>query len=73
MVQKNLTIDVGYSFLNLGDGETDTFTASNGACSSNGCHDVKFKDIISHDVKVGFRWAFDVDDYADYEPAVVKY
>lgn len=70
---KNLTIDVGYSFLNLGDGKTDTFTAANGECSENGCHAVTFKDIISHDIKVGFRWEFGGDDYVDYEPAVVKY
>jgi len=66
---KNLTIDVGYSFLNLGDGKTDTFYANNGDCNS--CEGVKFKDIISHDVKIGFRWEFGGDDY--YEPAVVKY
>jgi opacity protein-like surface antigen len=66
---KNLTIDVGYSFLNLGDGTTGLFTANDGGCTA--CTDVKFKDIISHDVKVGFRWNFGGDDY--YDPAVVKY
>jgi opacity protein-like surface antigen len=67
---KNLTIDVGYSFLNLGDGKTGTFTANNGACGSTGCHYVTFKDIISHDVKIGFRWEFGGDDY---EAASVNY
>jgi opacity protein-like surface antigen len=66
---KNLTIDVGYSFMNLGDGKTGLFTANDGGCTA--CTGVTFKDIISHDVKVGFRWNFGGDDY--YEPAVVKY
>jgi opacity protein-like surface antigen len=68
---KNLTIDVGYSFLNLGDGKTDAFTANDGTCSIDPCQGMKFKDIISHDIKVGFRWNFGGDDY--YDPAVVKY
>jgi opacity protein-like surface antigen len=70
---KHLTIDFGYSFLNLGDGGTGTFTADDGGCSVDPCQKVKFKDIISHDIKVGFRWEFGDDDYSDYAPAVVKY
>ncbi len=68
---KNLTIDVGYSFLNLGDGKTGAFTANDGTCSVDPCSDVTFKDIISHDIKVGFRWNFGGDDY--YDAASVKY
>jgi opacity protein-like surface antigen len=66
---ERLTIDFGYSFVDLGDGKTETFFNDDGSCVS--CESVKFKDLISHDVKVGFRWNFDQPDY--YEPAVVKY
>jgi opacity protein-like surface antigen len=66
---QNLAIDVGYSFVSLGDGKTGTFFNDDGTCVS--CTSVKFEDIVSHDVKIGLRWSFDQPDY--YEPAVVKY
>ena len=53
-----MTIDVGYSYVNLGDGQTanahnydDRFTRANP-------EPFKFKDITSHDFKVGVRYAF---------------
>jgi opacity protein-like surface antigen len=66
---KNLTIDVGYSFLNLGDAQTGDIIGFDGSNTID--NPMHFNDIISHDVKLGFRWSFDQPDY--YEPAVVKY
>lgn len=68
---KNLFIDFGYSFVNLGNGTTSEFTSFGGQCSVDPCQSMKFKDIISHDVKLGFRWEFGGDDY--YDTAMVKY
>jgi opacity protein-like surface antigen len=58
---KNMTIDLGYSFVHLGDGKTGTFYNDDGSCGS--CESVTFKDIISHDVKLGLRWDLDQTDY----------
>ena len=47
----------------LGDPQTGDIIAFGGdAGSDNPMH---FNDIISHDVKVGFRWSFDQPDYYD--------
>jgi opacity protein-like surface antigen len=53
---RNLTIDVGYSFVHLGDGRTGIFYNDDDTCVS--CAPVTFKNIYSHDVKLGFRWDF---------------
>ena len=66
---KNLTIDFGYSFRNLGDAQTGDIIAFGG--DPGEYNPMHFNNIISHDVKVGFRWHFDQPDY--YDAAVVKY
>jgi opacity protein-like surface antigen len=57
----NLTVDIGYSFVNLGDAQTGSFqnVDPNIACLTPGCPPMVFKGIYSHDVKLGVRWAFD--------------
>lgn len=52
---ERMTIDLGYSYVDLGDGETGTFYNDNGETRGES---VKFKDITSHDFKVGVRYAF---------------
>jgi opacity protein-like surface antigen len=50
-----MTIDVGYSYLDLGDGKTGTAYNFDGSTSNEA---FKFKDITSHDFTVGVRYAF---------------
>ena len=66
---KNLTIDFGYSFVDLGDGQTGDIIAFDGTNDED--NPMHFNNIVSHDVKLGFRWSFDQPDY--YDTASVKY
>lgn len=53
-----MTIDIGYSYVDLGDGKTgDAFNYINSQTRANP-EPFKFKDIASHDFKVGVRYAF---------------
>ncbi len=58
-VTNNLTIDLGYSFTNVGNAQTGNFqnVDPNIACLTPGCPPVTFKKIYSHDFKLGVRWA----------------
>ena len=49
-----LTVDLGYSYVNLGDGHTNAVMPYDG---SPGIAPFKFKDITSHDFKLGVRYA----------------
>ncbi len=66
---ENLTIDLGYSFVSLGDAKTGILTATPGGCTF--CAPMTFKNIYSHDFKLGVRYSFDMPKY--FGPAVVKY
>jgi opacity protein-like surface antigen len=74
-VTDNLSLDLGYSFVSLGDAQTGLFQNSDPSVPCNGgtCHPMKFEGIYSHDFKVGLRWAFDAPQQASYYPPVVKY
>ncbi|QND50860.1 porin family protein [Phyllobacterium sp. 628] len=50
-----MTIDLGYSYVDLGDAETGPAYNLNGTTRNQ---PFKFKDITSHDFKVGVRYAF---------------
>jgi len=54
LLSRNLTVDVGYRYLNIGDLSTasDAFGA------------MKFKNIAAHEVRFGLRWSFDDLRYA---------
>ncbi len=68
-INPNLTFDVGYSFVSLGNAQTGTLMNFTGTCTT--CAPMKFKNIYSHDLTFGLRYAFGMPDY--YGPAVVKY
>ncbi len=51
-----LTLEVAYRYLDLGDGASGDLIASDGTNNVN--NPMKFKDITSHDVRLGFRYAF---------------
>lgn len=55
-VAPNFTVELAYRYLNMGDGETGIAYNLNGATSGQV---FTFKDITSHDVKFGVRWALD--------------
>jgi len=53
-VNQNLTVELAYRYLNLGTGVTGS-GASFDATVSNG-RPFQFRDLTSHDIKVGLRW-----------------
>ncbi len=65
----NLAIDLGYSFVSLGSAHSGDLVTYNGTNTVD--NPMYFKDIYSHDLKLGVRYSFDVPKY--YGPAVVKY
>jgi opacity protein-like surface antigen len=56
-LSQNLTLDVGYRFLYLGDAETEDLLAPDGSNPTIG-NSFNFNNIMSHDVKVGLRYKF---------------
>jgi opacity protein-like surface antigen len=53
-VNPNFTVELAYRYLNMGDGETGIAYNLNGTTSNQV---FTFKDITSHDIKFGVRWA----------------
>ena len=74
-VNKNLTIEAGYRYLNLGDAQSGRI--SNTAISQT-YSPLKAKDIDSHDFRIGMRWNFGDPDCCGkpepvaYAPPVVR-
>ncbi|KPH81632.1 MULTISPECIES: outer membrane protein [Bosea] len=56
-VTSNLKLDIGYRYLNMGDGPTIGLGGANGLLA-NPSSSVRFKGIDSHDVRIGMRWNF---------------
>jgi opacity protein-like surface antigen len=54
-VSPSFTVELAYRYLNLGDGKTGTVYNYAGRCGS--CEALTFKNVDSHDVKLGLRWA----------------
>lgn len=54
-VNKNLTLEVGYRYLNLGDAQSGLIR---NAFASESYAPLKAKDIESHDFRIGMRWNF---------------
>jgi opacity protein-like surface antigen len=55
-VTDQLTVDFGYSYVHLGDGQSGDITTFDG--TNNIVNPMEFRDISSHDFKVGVRYAF---------------
>ena len=53
-VTPNFKVEVAYRYLNLGDAKTGTVRTYLGTCTQ--CAPFEFKEIDSHDVKIGMRW-----------------
>jgi opacity protein-like surface antigen len=56
-VNPNLTLELAYSYVSLGDARPGNFRAFDG--SSSGASSIVMKDLTSHDVKFGVRWLLD--------------
>lgn len=82
-VTDRMSIDLGYSFVNLGDAKTGAFQNVDPAwsnCLPDNCTPMKFKSLYSHDIKLGVRWSLDGGSKStDYNsgfsnfPVVAKY
>jgi opacity protein-like surface antigen len=68
-VTPNLTLELAYSYVNLGDGVTGVASTFDG---SSGGHVFKFNNITSNDVKLGVRWNFDTPQPYAAPPLVTK-
>lgn len=55
-VTPNMTIELAYRFLHLGDGKSGNIIGSDG--TDNYDNPLEFNDLSSHDVKVGMRYTF---------------
>jgi opacity protein-like surface antigen len=53
-VTDRMTVDLGYSYVDLGDAQTGILYGIDGNCSA--CQPMHFKDITSHDFKLGIRY-----------------
>jgi opacity protein-like surface antigen len=63
----NLTLDLGYSFVHLGDAESGDIIAFDGTNAIN--NPMHFKGIYSHDLKLGLRYQFGAPVHRmHYEP-----
>ena len=56
-VSPSFTVELAYSFVNMGDGITGDLKAFDG--TNNIVNPMTFKNITSHDVKLGVRWNLD--------------
>jgi opacity protein-like surface antigen len=65
-VSTNLTLELAYSYVDLGSGTTGVISSYTGFNAGNV---FKFNDITSHDLKLGVRWNLDAP--AAYEPPPV--
>jgi opacity protein-like surface antigen len=65
-VNPGFTVELGYSYVNLGDATTGIVSDFNGVANN---HTMGFKDITSHDLTLGVRWQ--LDSPAMYPPPPV--
>jgi len=66
-VTPNMTVELGYSYLNLGDGTTGLDTTFD---RSAGGHAFTFKNITSQDLMLGVRW--NLDSPQVYAPPLIR-
>lgn len=62
-VSPNLKLELGYRYLNMGDAQAGKLVCTGGGCPGTV---YSYKDIESHDIKIGMRWML-----ASYGPAPI--
>lgn len=65
-VSPSLTLELAYTYLDMGDGQTGVLTTFDGTTTNN---HFTFKDLTSHDLTVGLRWA--IDPMPAYAPPLI--
>lgn len=71
---ENWTVDLGYRYLNMGDGQTGDIINFDGTNFVN--NPLEFKDVTSHDIMVGLRYRFgggSVPAFGQEEPLFAKF
>jgi opacity protein-like surface antigen len=68
-VNPNLVLELAYSYVDLGPGQTGVLSAFDGTTSNNV---FRFKDITSHDLTFGVRWNFDSVQPPVYAPPPIR-
>ena len=68
-VSPNFAIEFAYRYLNMGDGRTGTLVGFDGTTTPA----TRFRNIDSHDFKVGFRWTFADMPIYEHPPLMRKY
>ena len=66
-VSPAFTVELAYSYVNLGDGVTGVVSDFTGLAAN---HTMGFKDITSHDIKLGVRW--NLDNPPVYAPPLMR-
>ena len=66
----NFTVELAYRYLDMGDGLTGDLRAFDGA--NNVVNPTTFKNITSHDLKLGVRWNLDSSEPVEAPPPVRK-
>jgi opacity protein-like surface antigen len=66
-VTPNMSVELGYSYVNLGDGASGIVRTFDGRTTNNV---MSFRDITSHDVKLGVRW--DLSSPPVYAPPLMR-
>ena len=69
-VSPNFTVELAYRYLDMGDGLTGDLSAFDGA--NNVVNPTTFKNITSHDLKLGVRWNLDSSEPVEAPPPVRK-
>jgi len=69
-INERLSLELAYRYLSMGDATTSDFDCVNFPCDFN----AEIIDITSHDLRLGMRWQFGVEEaYLPPEPVVAKY
>jgi opacity protein-like surface antigen len=64
-----LTVELAYRYLNLGNATTGDLVSFDG---TQNLGPMQFRDLTSHDVKLGVRWSIQPDQRPAYYPVVTK-
>jgi opacity protein-like surface antigen len=68
-VSPNLVLELAYSYVSMGDGQTGVLSAFDGTTSNNV---FKFRNITSQDLTLGMRWHFDSVSPPPPPPPIVR-
>ena len=69
-VTPNFTIELAYRYVHLGHGQSGDIIAFDGTNDVN--NPMHFKDITSHDIKLGVRWAMADMGISHWQPPVIS-